>query len=465
MDISEQKKREYTRRIMHARLRCICSHGFYGMLLMNCRFGLGDAHDTAWPEEDDMIMFNPDFLEGIDDAGLDYAMLHILLHIVLASLEEPEEEDEAYDEAIDIVANSNILCALDGNEAALSLSDPDSAEKHRAPDGSEGYEHTVEEVRRMILSRDSDSAGRKEEDSEDGEDQGNDQNHSETDREEDEESEDGENRGDDQDNSGTDSEEGNQGSAASGEGKHGGWDFHPHKKQSGAEKRRIKDDWTVRVCRACEAMAERMENINDNESGKDAGSIPMFAERLMKELRKPQTDWRTVLDEFIQEDIIDYSFMPPDRRMDGSPFFLPDFNEKDDRVEKILFMIDTSGSMSDSAVTMVYSEVKGAIDQFGGKLQGWLGFFDAAVVEPQPFTDEDEFSVIRPQGGGGTSFSIIFSYVREFMEDDPPVSIVILTDGYAPMPDESEANGIPVLWIITNEEVTPPWGKIARVEE
>ena len=49
------------------------------------------------------------------------------------------------------------------------------------------------------------------------------------------------------------------------------------------------------------------------------------------------------------------------------------------------------------------------------------------------------------------------------MEDDPPVSIVILTDGYAPFPKESAAMDIPVLWLINNESIDPPWGKVARI--
>jgi len=48
--------------------------------------------------------------------------------------------------------------------------------------------------------------------------------------------------------------------------------------------------------------------------------------------------------------------------------------------------------------------------------------------------------------------------------DKPPVSIIILTDGYAPFPDESMALGIPVLWLLNNEKVEPPWGKIARIK-
>ncbi|MBQ6677847.1 MAG: hypothetical protein IJM71_07350 [Clostridia bacterium] len=101
---------------------------------------------------------------------------------------------------------------------------------------------------------------------------------------------------------------------------------------------------------------------------------------------------------------MDYSFTPPDRRFDDTPFFFPDFNDKDDVVEDILFMIDTSGSMSDDMITAAYSEIKGAIDQYDGKLKGWLGFFDAAIVEPEPFESIEEFEIIRPKGGGGTDF-------------------------------------------------------------
>lgn len=115
------------------------------------------------------------------------------------------------------------------------------------------------------------------------------------------------------------------------------------------------------------------------------------------------------MNDFIQEEVVDYSFSPPDRRFDDSPFFLPDFNGKEDMVEDILFMIDTSGSMSDDMIAAAYSEVKGAIDQFNGKLKGWLGFFDAAIIKPQPFSDENEFKIIKPAGGGGTDFQIILS--------------------------------------------------------
>jgi len=151
--------------------------------------------------------------------------------------------------------------------------------------------------------------------------------------------------------------------------------------------------------------------------------------------------------------------------LEDSPFFLPDFNEKDEKAKDLLFMIDTSASMSQGEITECYSEVYGAIQQFNGKLTGKLGFFDAVVVEPIPFEDEDEFKIIRPKGGGGTSFHAIFDYVKEHMQDETPVSIIILTDGYAPFPDEEATMGNPVLWVINNNKVNPPWGKVARLVE
>ena len=167
--------------------------------------------------------------------------------------------------------------------------------------------------------------------------------------------------------------------------------------------------------------------------------------------------------DFVQEEITDYTFAPPDRRFDDNPFFLPDFNDKDGIVEDILFMIDTSGSMSDDMITAAYSEIKGAIDQFDGKLRGWLGFFDAAIIEPKEFSGEAEFKIIKPAGGGGTDFQIIFEYVYKYMADKLPASIIILTDGFAPFPQERVAGNIPVLWLLNNDQVAPPWGKVARI--
>lgn len=191
------------------------------------------------------------------------------------------------------------------------------------------------------------------------------------------------------------------------------------------------------------------------------GHLPYAIELMLDELRESKHDWRNILVNFIQEEVNDYSFSPPDRRYEGD-FFLPDFNDVDMHVKNILFMIDTSGSMDKKMITDMYAEICAAIEQFNGKLSGWLGFFDSTVVPPKEFSSLSEFKIIRPKGGGGTSFEAIFRYIDKEMQDHLPAAIVILTDGYAPFPAKGETKGIPVLWVL-NTDVKPPYGKVIKV--
>jgi predicted metal-dependent peptidase len=107
-------------------------------------------------------------------------------------------------------------------------------------------------------------------------------------------------------------------------------------------------------------------------------------------------------------------------------------------------MVDTSGSIEDEDLAIVYSEIRGAIEQFVGKLTGKLGFFDAAVTPPLPFENVGDLMNIIPYGGGGTDFTVIFDYIRNNYRDEFPACIVIFTDGNGPYPSQAEAMGIPV---------------------
>ena len=42
-----------------------------------------------------------------------------------------------------------------------------------------------------------------------------------------------------------------------------------------------------------------------------------------------------------------------------------------------------------------------------------------------------------------------------------PASVVVFTDGRGDFPPESAAQGIPVLWLFTEQGVQAPWGKAA----
>ena len=112
-------------------------------------------------------------------------------------------------------------------------------------------------------------------------------------------------------------------------------------------------------------------------------------------------------------------------------------------------------------LTAAFSEIKGAIDQYDGKIEGWISFFDTTSTKPIPFSSIRELLKAKPRGGGGTNFKAAFEALDKMSES--PAEIVILTDGEADFPTPEVARGIPVLWVINNDKVTPPWGKLARI--
>lgn len=478
----DQKTLAIIKRLQNARLSLMSKQPFYALLLMNMKFALDLSCETAYTDGD-RVAFNPDFMNEIDDNELEFVLMHEVLHAALAHpfRHQSDYEQQEFDYACDIIVNSNILYSFGMDKSKITLKKYGES-MHLMPNGEEGYKYSVEEAYKMLIAaakpNKQNGKGHKGKGNGSGKSNANTQAGTG-------DSGDGEGSGEKGDAGGgkgsarpsledliasikkkndsiRENLEKNRSEESSGtekENENGGESFDDHSFWEGDDDMGSQREvWMNRMVEATDIIASMPEG------SKSRGTVPAGVERIINELKNPILDWRTILNDFVQEDICDYSFSPPDKRMEDSPFFLPDFNEKDESAKNLLFMIDTSGSMSNDAITDCYSEIYGAIQQFNGKLTGKLGFFDAVVVEPVPFEDENEFKIIRPKGGGGTSFHIIFDYVREKMQDDPPVSIIILTDGYAPYPDEAAAMDIPVLWIINNKEAQPPsWGKVARM--
>ena len=201
------------------------------------------------------------------------------------------------------------------------------------------------------------------------------------------------------------------------------------------------------------------------KESKQCGNVPLGADAFVEKVDKKEVNWKETLRNFIQFDVNDYSFMPPDKRYDDSPFYLPDYNDEIEKVENILFMIDASGSMSDKLVSVVFNEIKNCIAEFQGKVKGYIGSFDVDVYNVTEFNDEDEFDKFKVKGRGGTSFHCIFNHINNKMKHIDLKTVVILTDGYAEYPDESLTRGLPILWLIINKVSNPTCGKVVRIEE
>lgn len=214
------------------------------------------------------------------------------------------------------------------------------------------------------------------------------------------------------------------------------------------DKAQMKDRWNthirdaIRTCGGTSGMPQRIRKLAESLD------------------RRSGIDWRQLLHDFIQYDLFDYSFLPPDRRYSAGDFFMPAYNadEENGSVKNIWICVDTSGSVTDRELSDVIAELLDAVRQAG--LSGKLSFFDSAVSEPTAFETEKELRKITPVGGGGTSFKAIFKYMRENMYHDLPRAVLIFTDGYAAWPAEEDAAGVPVLWLIcAGGRADVPWGK------
>lgn len=409
MAVSNERLRSCVKRLIKSRMRIITGHGFYGMLLMHMNYAVSDDIKTV-RADGKRIIFSPDFLERLRDRELDYVLIHEILHIAFGHYRKRAELDgKLFDRAADIVVNSQILFENRFDAGSITIKGYGAGE-HLAPDGREGYKYTADEVYKMLLDAPEKKAKAVQ----------------------------GGAFGGDKDS------EGNTGSWDD----HNGWDA--------KEEESLSELWDKRCMDAAHSVMGMGPSLK-------YGAIPASILRRIGNLKKPQIDWKTVLNEFIEEEITDFTFSPPDRRFDDCTFFLPDYNDKEAAVKDILFMVDISGSMKDEMITAVYSEVKGALEQFDGRLKGRLGFFEVNVTKPKEFDSVEDILALKPVGGGGTSFYSIFRYIEKNMTGSLPQCIVILTDGFAEFPEEKYALGIPVLWILCNDRVLPPWGKVARI--
>ncbi len=207
-------------------------------------------------------------------------------------------------------------------------------------------------------------------------------------------------------------------------------------------------------------VAKEVNRLRQERANNTIGAETLLSERIWCKQNAATLNWKTLLNSFIQQEICDYSFTPPDRRLSESEFFLPDFNVTSEHIDDILFMVDTSASIKDEALAAVYGEIASALSILNDGLNGIIGFFDTKVYGLQSVKTCEELDQIVPKGNGATDFDCIFKHVKTKMSS-APACIVIFTDGDANFPNQAAANGIPVLWLLTNRAVDPPWGSVA----
>ena len=207
------------------------------------------------------------------------------------------------------------------------------------------------------------------------------------------------------------------------------------------ESEQTKTDNAQTVTAAAEQSAEK-------EMGSGAGGLL----RELYDFVTPKIHWSEELRDFVVETCKeDYTYSRPSRRSQGNVVF-PSMDG--DKI-RVLFGIDTSGSMSSKELSDALTELKGVIDSY----EGWEVTLiscdtSAHVIGHYSSEDGDDFTDVDKGlvGGGGTELSSMIEYGNEEMEEQPNVTIIV-TDGYIPAEPYENAisDDVPVLTVITEE--------------
>ena len=447
-----QKDIALAKKISIVKMKMLSEHPFFGLLCSKLDLAIDTDCETACTDGK-TIYFGEKFSDRLNTEELSFIIMHEIMHVVAGHCFRSNGYDNfLYNIAADVVVNSIIL-----DELGVPELDVDGSEvMHYAPNGKEGRLYTAEQVYDMIVDHvDVNSSKSKGSECEESEKRsgGNDRKNL---------SEDGKNPPNGDKNSALSNDrisEDNKDETVVGSSDgvpdiYADGFFDDHSKWGTLE------NPTYNELRIKQRVYEVYLELKDTDR---FGSIPNMAQRIVEQVQNPPIDWKSALNDFIQKEVNDYSFSPPDKRFSESDFFLPDFNDAVDKIENVYIAVDASGSINNKELSLALNEIKGAIDQFNDKFNGWISYFDFVVSDPAPFENLSDVSKQKPIGLGGTNFTAVFEKAKEKFEGDL-TCIIVITDGTSKYPDESIALGVPVLWLLNNKKRTPPWGRVIRME-
>lgn len=369
-------------RIVKARIKLLTSYPFFGNLALYLDLVRDEKAPTAYTDGR-VIGYNPDFIDSLEDAEVNWVVCHEVLHPALGHMwrrgtRTARRANMAMDYAIHIIMHEMAKkhpqdfkmpqgCCYDPKYADLAW--------------EEIYEKLSDEDTLKI-------------------------------------------------------------SGPSGQGtldSHDEWDD-----QQGSQGQQQEKEWQGRVVSAAQQQENKMK-----------GDLPAGLARMIGKLTKPQKNWRQLLAEFVQFEIFDYAFTPPDRRLYGMEEYygemviLPDFSEETSVIKELIFAIDTSGSIGDAEYSAFISEGVGLLNQFSNNVTGKVLYCDADV---QAIYELNDIAKSKPKGGGGTSFVPVFNWIEKYERDNgiEVCGLVYLTDCYGDYPKQKPH--YPVLWVSTTPE-------------
>lgn len=387
-------------KLVTARIALLLKAPFFGNLATRLQLVNADDWCPTAATDGRKFYYNSEFLKKMPAKQLEFLMGHEVLHCVYDHMGRRGERDpQLWNIADDYCVNQDLLDQKIGEKIPIGLYDS----KYRGWSAEEVYDDLYENAEKINID---DLVDQLIDEHLDGDDNKNDSNG------------DGKDSGDKE-----------------GKGR---------PKLSEEERKQIRDEIKEAVMTAAQAVG--------------AGNLPAGVRRMIKDLTAPQLDWRALLHQQIQSTLrTDYTWTRASRKGWDMDAIMPgsDFDKEID----ICVAIDTSGSMSDTMLKDILSEVKGIMESYQSfRLHLWS--FDTEVYQEgaKIFTSEnlDEIMEWEPLGGGGTDFEANWSWMRA--NDIQPKKFIMFTDGY-PFGSWGDPNYCDTMFVIHGSTtITAPFG-------
>ena len=221
-------------------------------------------------------------------------------------------------------------------------------------------------------------------------------------------------------------------------------------------------DTTVPTPRELKHLRRDFENSVDRSPGESRGLAAGNGSAEIDAARE-QVCWRQRLARFMREPLgREWSFARPNRKHLWRGLYLPGPTEIEGG--KFVVAIDTSGSMSDRALSLVLGEVDAIRRSCACELT--VLQFDATIhakAEFSRWSEEDaqigSTKVMRFLGRGGTDLRLPFIWAENERRTGRSISaLIVCTDGYGPLPPRAP-EGLPVLFLLTQTHSAPAFGE------
>jgi len=153
---------------------------------------------------------------------------------------------------------------------------------------------------------------------------------------------------------------------------------------------------------------------------KSIGRVPGYAEHLLNELLKPKVDWRRLLRGYLSKGLgkkIKRTWTRPSRKY-------PMFPGKEMlRIQKVVVLVDTSGSIEEKELQQFVSEVYGIAKEVAEVI---VIPWDATAYDPIVIKRHTDIKNVKLTGGGGTEILPALQLLdKKFSDSD---MVVILSD-------------------------------------